>query len=71
MTVKLTVLQMSDRVALEDGFIYIVTPWYPQGIGSRTLLQILKPVDVQVPYIKWCSICIFPKHSLLCTLNLL
>lgn len=30
---------------------------------------ILKVEDAQVPYVKWCNICMYPTHILLYTLN--
>ena len=32
--------------------IYTIVPYYPQQIGSRTMLQISKSMDAQVLYIK-------------------
>jgi hypothetical protein len=34
----------------------------------QDLLQALKSMDAQVPYIKWCGICIDPTNILLYTL---
>ena len=45
-----------------------VIPWYlwEMVLGLR---QIPKPVNVQAPYIKWCSICIQATHISPYTLN--
>lgn len=45
-----------------------VVPWYLQGIASMTPAD-TKSADDQVSPIKWHSICIWPIHILLYTLN--
>ena len=37
---------------------YMLIPWHLLGVGSRYLPKISKSADAQVPYIKYCNICI-------------